>query len=123
MLKIPSVGSTIRVTTRFRNTYYFSDSEWNDITSTGVVMQINGDSFKLKTDNKEFPVSIIPIKRIIDISVISGKMSTVRKFKVTGSKEYIVTLSDNSFSCECVGFKYHGKCRHVTKVKDKLGMK
>lgn len=127
MLKIPSVGSTVRVTVRYRNISIFENKKWNDIEFTGVIVKnakwVDANSFSLQTDNKEFPISIISMKYVLDISLIKGTMSNIRKFKVKGTNEYIVTLSNNHFSCECVGFKYHGKCRHVTKVKDKLGMK
>lgn len=126
MLKIPSVGSTVRVTTRFRNPILYINREWDDKTVTGVVVKnakwVDANSFSLQTGNKEFPISIINLKYVLDISVINGKMSNIRKFKVTGTNEYIVTLANNHFSCECVGFKYHGKCRHITKVKETLGM-
>ena len=37
---------------------------------------------------------------------------------VKGSKgnEYIVSLGDRGFSCECVGFSYHGSCKHSKAV-------
>ena len=127
MMKIPSVGSTVRVTTRFKNIILYDNREWDDKVYTGVVVKnakwVDANSFSLHTGNKEHPVSIISMKHVLDISLVNGKMSNVRKFKVTGTNEYIVTLSNNHFSCECIGFKYHGKCRHVTQVKNKLGMK
>jgi hypothetical protein len=127
MLKIPNVGSTVRAIVRFRNTQLYDNREWNDIEFTGVVIKnakwVNANSFSLQTDNKEFPVSIINIKNVRNIDILKGAMSNVRKFKVTGTNEYIVSLANNHFSCECVGFKYHGKCRHITQVKEKLGIK
>lgn len=127
MLKIPSVGATVRVTTRFKNILLNDPREWDDKTYVGVVVKnpkwVNANSFSLQTENKEHPISIINMKYVLDISLVSGKMSNIRKFKVIGTNEYIVTLSNNHFSCECVGFKYHGKCRHVTQVKTKLDMK
>lgn len=127
MMKIPSVGSTVRVTTRYKNIFIFDNKRWDDKVYNGVVVKnakwVDANSFSLQTGNKDHPISIVNLKYVLDISVIDGKMSNIRKFKVKGSNEYIVTLSNKHFSCECVGFKYHGKCRHVTMVKDKLGMK
>ena len=39
---------------------------------------------------------------------------------VEGSKgnKYTVTLSDNQWSCTCVGFSYRRKCKHVQLKKD-----
>ena len=124
-MKVPNIGSKIRVTVRHRNYSYYDSSEWRNNTFVGEVVQndrwVDGSSFCLRTDNPHYPVSIISIKNVVDISIISGKMYNVRKFRVKGTNEYIVTLSGKHFSCECIGFKYHSKCRHITKVKDKLG--
>ena len=30
--------------------------------------------------------------------------------------EYLVTLGDRGFECECVGFGYHGSCKHSKAV-------
>jgi uncharacterized Zn finger protein len=37
---------------------------------------------------------------------------------VKGSKgnEYQVTLHDQGFECECVGFSFHGSCKHSKAV-------
>lgn len=127
MLKIPNVGSTVRAVVRFKNNIIFDPREYDDVEMTGVVIKnakwVNANSFSLQTGNKEFPVSIINIKNVIRIDLLKGAMSNIRKFRVKGTNEYIVSLANNHFSCECVGFKYHGKCRHITQVKDKLGMK
>ena len=32
----PPVGATIQVTTRYRETYIYSDNEWRDTTYTGM---------------------------------------------------------------------------------------
>lgn len=126
MIKIPNIGSKIRVTVRHKNYSYYDSSEWKDTTFVGEVIQndrwVAGDSFCLRTGNEHYPVSTINVKNVVDISLISGTMSNIRKFRVKGTNEYIVTLSGKHFSCECVGFKYHSKCRHITKVKDKIGL-
>jgi len=38
------------------------------------------------------------------------------KFKV---KEYVVVYDKKKkeFSCTCLGYKYHGKCKHISAVK------
>jgi len=30
-----------------------------------------------------------------------------------GGSDYSVELVDRGFSCDCTGFTYHGKCKHV----------
>lgn len=33
---------------------------------------------------------------------------------------YLSTLTDRGWICECVGFTYHGKCKHIVKAHQKL---
>jgi len=39
---------------------------------------------------------------------------------VKGSKDnvYYVNKKGSDFICTCVGYKYHGTCKHIMKVKD-----
>lgn len=34
---------------------------------------------------------------------------------------YHVTLTGKGFTCECTGFTMHGKCKHITKIWERLG--
>jgi hypothetical protein len=116
MKNLPSVGSTIAV-----NCQYITKS----ITLTGVVVNpyrwLSADEFCLQTGNSEFPVSVINLVNVVDLKILKGSTTNIRKFKVAGSKgEYIVTLSGQHFSCSCIGFKYHNKCKHITKVKQNI---
>ena len=91
----------------------------------GVVVNphrwLSSNEFCLQTGNKEFPISVINLANVVDLKILKGSTTNIRKFKVAGSKgEYIVTLSDKHFSCTCIGFKYYNKCKHITKVKEKI---
>lgn len=124
-MNIPAVGSTVEATVRFRNILLSNNAEYNDELYKGVVVKnakwINADSFSLNTGNPDYPVSIIPINRVINLKVLSGKSVNIRKFKVKGdSGDYLVIKADNHYSCDCTGFKYRGKCKHIEKVKVKL---
>ena len=37
---------------------------------------------------------------------------------VKGSKEneYDVKMHDKGFTCDCLGFTYNGKCKHITSI-------
>jgi hypothetical protein len=117
MKTIPSVGSTITVDCR-----YITKSA----TFTGVVVNpyrwLSATEFCLQTGNKEFPVSVINLANVVDMKILKGSATKTRKFKVKGSKgdEYLVTFVNNNYSCHCIGFKYHSKCKHITSVKNKI---
>ena len=116
MKSLPSVGSTISV-----NCQYYT----GPVSFTGVVVNpyrwLSADEFCLQTDNKAFPISVVNINNVVDLKILKGSATSIRKFKVAGSKStHIVTLSGKHFSCDCIGFKYHNKCKHVTSVKDKI---
>ena len=44
--------------------------------------------------------------------------SNAKRWKINGSKDhvYYVEETDNGMSCTCIGFKYHGKCKHIDGV-------
>lgn len=46
--------------------------------------------------------------------------SNAKRWKINGSKDhvYYVEETSNGMSCTCVGFKYHGKCKHIEQVKN-----
>jgi hypothetical protein len=92
---------------------------------TGVIIandKWNGaDNVTIQTTDKEYPKKIINIKNIIDINIISGGTTNIRRFKiVNNNKEYIVVKNESHFSCSCIGFKYHAKCKHIEAVRKKL---
>ena len=117
MKTVPTIGSDIEVSCKF----YTGPCKF-----AGTVIKpykwLSADEFCLQTGNKEFPISVINLKSIIDLKILNGSTTKTRKFKVKGSKgdEYLVTLSDNHYSCHCIGFKYHSKCKHITSVKNKI---
>jgi hypothetical protein len=117
MKSLPNIGSTISV-----NCQYYTGSVKFDGVVVNPYRWLGADEFCLQTDNKTFPVSVINLANVVDLKIVKGSTTTIRKFKVKGSKndEYIVTLSGEHYSCPCIGFKYHNKCKHITKVKNKL---
>ena len=120
-MNIPSVGSKVSVTVRLRTNYLYAPEPYEDVEFTGTVVKsqkwVDADSFSLETTDALYPVKIIPGKWLRNVKVISGSVQSIRKFKVAGSKgEYFVTQSGKQYSCTCIGFKYHGKCKHITTV-------
>jgi hypothetical protein len=45
-------------------------------------------------------------------------------WEFVGSKgdKYLVEKIDNHYTCSCSGFKFRGKCKHVTEVMEKQGV-
>jgi hypothetical protein len=116
MKSLPSIGSTISINCQ----YYTGHASFN-----GVVVNpyrwLSADEFCLQTDNREFPISVINLANVVNLKILKGSTTNIRKFKVAGTTgEYLVTLSNEHFSCSCIGFKYHNKCKHITKVKENI---
>jgi len=36
------------------------------------------------------------------------------------SQEYLVSLTNKGWTCECNGFVYHGKCKHIISCHEKM---
>lgn len=53
---------------------------------------------------------------------LAGSKPTNKTWLIKGSKgnEYVVEETDNGMSCSCVGYKYHGKCKHIEEVTNEL---
>ena len=128
-LSIPKVGSKVRVTTRYKESYYFSTNPWRDTVYEGEVVAPNKwdnpDSFKLFTGNPEWPYSVISANHVHDIKYIEGGpgknvRTDVRSWTVSGSKgdQYTVTQNGTKWSCTCSGFQFRRTCKHVKKKQD-----
>jgi len=124
-MNIPSVGSVVNVTVRYKNISLFDPSPWTDRKYTGVVVKnakwVDANSFSLQTNDKEYPVKIINSGYISKIEIVSGNSIGIRRFNVQGKGgNYVVTKSGKNYSCTCIGFKYHSKCKHISAVIKKV---
>lgn len=45
-----------------------------------------------------------------------------KRWKINGSKDhvYYVEETETGMTCTCIGYKYHGKCKHIEQVKNEL---
>jgi len=52
----------------------------------------------------------------------AGQKSTNKTWEIKGSKDHVYTVeeTENGMVCSCVGFKYHGKCKHIDGVMNEL---
>ena len=102
-------------------------TEWVDNTPNHFYL-LSNDKMKLyayKTEcgiEKEFknPMDFFPKGRKFE--VIKKYDDRDRGIPVTGSKGdvYYVTSENGEYKCTCVGFKYHGTCKHIEKVIKEL---
>lgn len=128
-LSIPSIGSRVLVTTRYRDIYIFAKSPFRDRTFEGEVVPsdkwMDQDNFKLFTGNPDFPYSVINVNNVHDIKYIQGQAgksvkSDVKTFTIKGSKgdSYTVTQAGTKWSCSCVGFQFRRQCKHVKEAQN-----
>ena len=133
----PSVGDRITVTTEYptKPGIYAAYVFRGPYVKTGVVIKSEKyddfDSFRLQTDNKAYPVSVIALERVTSIIHETGQEAKMVKKVVTTSKSwqvksdsrkggfYTVDLHNGHYSCSCPGFVYRKSCRHINGIKQK----
>lgn len=123
---IPEIGSTVEVVTTRPNTYYYTYKDQPTVTDTfiGKVIRndrwLSADYVSVRTDNPNYPVSLIRLGSIKSIKIISGRSSNYKEFPVAGSKGkmYTVALNGKHYSCTCMGFTYNSKCKHIDLVRN-----
>ena len=130
---VPTIGSRVRVTTVYPNTYAYRGKDDNYVTYTRegeVVQSIFRDPFMfaVKTGDPDHPVSEYNAKslHVVKIEYVIGgskQVATDKKaWKVKsedGSKFYIVRRIEGKFSCTCKGFEFRKDCKHVGAVSKK----
>lgn len=130
---VPNIGSRVRVTTIYPNTYAYRGEDNNYVTYTRegeVVQSIFRDPFMfaVKTGDPDHPVSEYNAKslHVVKIEYIIGgskQVATDKKaWKVKsedGSKFYIVQRVEGKFSCTCKGFEFRKDCKHIGAVSKK----
>lgn len=131
-MNIPQIGSAVKVTCRYRDTYIFSKEKYKDIVTAGQIVSNDKwtplDSFSMTTGRPEYPVAIIALRNVVKIESAGKvlraaiKKAAPKTWKVKSSKgteTYIVTNNNKSWSCTCVGFQYHRKCKHIALKRGK----
>jgi len=123
----PVVGRTIRVTTRFPESYYWATNKWRDNSYEGVVARpdrsVPEGSFKLLTpQDPAMPDRRITLRYVVAMEYADGSPVVQREVKdqvqvwqVSGSKGnvYTVTEDQGQRRCTCPGFTFRGACKHV----------
>jgi hypothetical protein len=83
--------------------------------------EVNILKSKIKIDKryrKFIKVNHSGLSKIINKTIIQPN---TRVFKVkSNTKEYMVELINNQYTCTCTGFTFRGKCKHIEAVAKKL---
>lgn len=90
--------------------YFLNDSK------TKMYAYIQDESSEKKIFNT--PIDFYAKGRTFELL---GKLDSEQPgIAVKGSKGdvYYVNEKNGEYNCTCVGFKYHGTCKHIMKVKD-----
>ena len=130
---VPKIGSRVRVTTVYPNTYAYRGKDDNYVTYTRegeVVQSIFRDPFMfaVKTGDPDHPVSEYNAKslHVVKIEYVIGGSNQVatdkKAWKVKsedGKRVYLVQRVNGKFSCTCKGFEFRKDCKHVGAVSKK----
>lgn len=122
-LSVPSIGSIVTVTTKVRSWFLGNEQDILNVTVGKVIKNptwLGADYFCVETGFTKHPMAMINIKRVESIKMSNGVKLQIQDFPVVGSKGkmYTVKKSNGSYSCNCTGFEFHGKCKHIQLVKE-----
>jgi len=119
---MPKIDSVIEVTTRYRTNTFFADKDgYQYVTTKGKVIVApkgtSADSFAVQSNR----LSVINLGKVVDIKYLSGNSVDIQSYIVKGKGgQYQVIRNGQEFSCTCIGFKYHSKCKHINEIKESL---
>lgn len=75
------------------------------------------------TGDDAWPVRVINIANLRNLRITAGSTKTVntstKTYTIAGSKgaSYIVTRSAAGWNCQCKGFEFRGRCRHIEEAQ------
>lgn len=132
----PPVGAFISVTTRYRDYYYYAESEYRESTYMGRVLPderwFKPGDFMMTSDAPHQVSRVVNLRNVIDLK-INGEDADLNEVdngkkvvEVRGSRgaQYWVTIEDGTaISCTCPGFTYRQRCRHLNEVVGEVDSK
>lgn len=114
------IGTHVKLNVRFRSNYLFSETGYDESIIEGTVVKtpsyIEYDAVAVKTDNPEFPFSVVPLRSVVGY-VPSVDNSIETHEVVSGANTYLVTVKGGKVSCSCVGFQFRRYCKHSDPYK------
>jgi hypothetical protein len=141
MFAKPEVGARITVTTEYpeKRGIYASYVFRGPYFKIGVVVKSEKyddfDSFRLLTENKAYPISVIPLDRVTALVYESGEVAKIvvdkkpayQTWQVKSDSRkggfYTIVLEKGHYSCDCMGFQYRKTCRHINRLKEEESKK
>ena len=89
------------------------------------LVHLYGPAFTTVGEQKYLLPGWIPVEKettFNDVEHINPWKSKIKRFTVEGSSGnlYTVTKNGDIFSCDCLGGKFKGMCKHITKIKADL---
>lgn len=84
----------------------------------GYFMWNNPADFKMFKKPLQFDTRYRKFKILQTGYKLATDDSDAKSWVIEGSKghKYVVSQDDLGYNCSCVGFKYHGKCKHIDEV-------
>ncbi len=132
MIQIPKIGTYVKVTTEHPDIFIFSKNKNRKNITIGQIVPNDKfdpiDSFCITTGKPEFPIAVIALRNVVSIEVskkilkqkIQKTLPKTWKVRSSKKKDYYTVMLDNNFwSCSCIGFQYHRRCKHVKLIKEK----
>lgn len=143
-IKIPKIGTRVRVTTDWADVYRNHMPLYRDLHSIqvdeGTIIRSDAevddpDTFRILVQRAYHPETVIPRHRVMKLEVLEGPgevqkadptprrdTQEVRVWSVKGSKgdNYTVSRKGNIWTCTCQGFEFRKTCKHVNQIKQEL---
>lgn len=129
MIKVPTVGSEIKVRVTYSQGSAMIPPKPNYIEYSGKVIKpyawLSDRQFCM-TGDKDWPIRVISVESIEHLDLIAGDLREVdtdtKIFHVDGSKgnKYTVTKSNRGWTCTCTGFQFRAQCKHIAKLSAEL---
>ena len=128
MFAKPEVGQVVTVTTKYPESYYYSQEKWRYTTYENLPVLPSQpfdkpNTFRIPALNEPYiSERVIALHNVSELEVNgevgeqTNNTSNIRTVTVSGSKgnEYVVTIEgDEPKSCTCLGFQYRRTCRHL----------
>lgn len=115
------IGSLVKLTVRHRSNYLYSKTGYDEFFIEGTVVKtpswVEYDAVAVNTGNKDFPLSIIALDKIVGFTP-SRQIKEVETHQiVSGANTYTVTVDSGKVSCSCVGFQFRRYCKHSDPFK------